>query len=371
MRGTGRGVFGALGIMLATSTLALTPPSPAGAVPPTLPAPNANGITLQSLSEVGGDPRMLDATVRTSAIFTPQPGATPSINPVVQPVKVRILLPAGYRAEPAQRYPVLYLLHGGADDGESWSKTGKGNVKSIVDASSFPGIVVMPEGGKAGWYSDWAGHTDGHFRPLWETFHVRQLVGWIDANFPTVAHRSGRTVAGVSMGGYGALRYAGRFPDVFSGVGVFSGGTNIREPGAQSIVNDSMWFYGAAFFWTGLLDGNFRVTGSTQQRMETVLGPAAGWGAVNPYDLASAYNAYDGEMVLYSGNSGSDANIGAWNTAFHDRLTAVGVDHRFCIGTGDHSWGYWREDLRDFLAQRYGGASASAACPNGWGAPRP
>jgi hypothetical protein len=99
MRGTGRGVFGALGIMLATSTLALTPPSPAGAVPPTLPAPNANGITLQSLSEVGGDPRMLDATVRTSAIFTPQPGATPSINPVVQPVKVRILLPAGYRAD--------------------------------------------------------------------------------------------------------------------------------------------------------------------------------------------------------------------------------------------------------------------------------
>jgi hypothetical protein len=43
-------------------------------------------------------------------------------------------------------------------DGESWSKTGKGNVKSIVDASPFPGIVVMPEGGKAGWHSDWAGH---------------------------------------------------------------------------------------------------------------------------------------------------------------------------------------------------------------------
>jgi S-formylglutathione hydrolase FrmB len=361
--------LGALGILLAASTLALTPGSPAGAVPPTLPAPNANGITLQSLAEVGGDPRVLDATLRTNAIFTPQAGATPSINPVVRPLRVRILLPAGYQTDPARPYPVLYLLHGGADDVESWSTTGKGNVRSIVDASPFRGIVVMPEAGKAGWYSDWVGSTDGHFRPLWETFHVRQLVGWIDANLNTIDDRSGRTVAGVSMGGYGALRYAARFPGVFSGVGVFSGGTNIREAGAQGIVNDSMWFYGAAFSWTGLFDGTFRVSGSTQHRMETVFGPASGWGAVNPYDLASAYNAYDGEMALYSGSSGSDSAIGTWNTAFHGRLDAAGVVHRFCIGTGDHSWGYWREDLRDFLAHRYG--TTPSSCPNGWGAPQP
>jgi S-formylglutathione hydrolase FrmB len=367
MKAFRRGLTGALGLALAASTLALVPATPVGAAPPPLPAPNSNGITLQSLTEVGGDTRMLDATMLTSAIFTP--GTNPTLNPVIQPVKVRILLPPGYQTNPAQPYPVLYLLHGGAADFEQWSKTDQGTVKSIVDASPFRGIVVMPEGGKSGWYSDWAGNTDGHFRPLWETFHVRQLVPWIDANFNTVDNRSGRTIAGVSMGGYGALRYAGRFPTVFSGLGVFSGGTDIRQAGAQDIINNSMWFYGAAFYWTGLLDGNFRVTGSTLQRMETVMGDDATWSTINPYDLANAYNAYDGEMALYSGNTGSDEGIGTWNNAFHTRLNQNGVVHRYCTGAGDHSWGYWREDLKDFLAHRFG--TTPSTCPNSWGAPRP
>jgi S-formylglutathione hydrolase FrmB len=76
-------------------------------------------------------------------------------------------------------------------------------------------------------------------------------------------------------------------------------------------------------------------------------------------------------MALYSGNSGSDATIGSWNTAFHVRLNTAGVDHRQCTGSGDHSWGYWRQDLRDILAQRFGTAAPSAPCPNAWGAPQP
>src|SRR5262245_30205869 len=101
MKRTGRGITGALAlIMVAASTLALGPASPAAAAPPTLPAPNSNGITLQSLTEVGGDARMLDATMLTGAIFTP--GTNPTLNPVIQPVRVRILLPAGYQTDPAR-----------------------------------------------------------------------------------------------------------------------------------------------------------------------------------------------------------------------------------------------------------------------------
>jgi S-formylglutathione hydrolase FrmB len=364
-----RASFGALGLGLAVSGLTLVPAAPAAAVPPTLPAPSSHGITLQSLAEVGGDERVLDATMTTAAIFSP--GTNPSINPVTKPVIVRILLPDDYQTDPDEPYPVLYLLHGGSGDHEDWSKTDEGNVKALVDASDFEGIVVMPEGGKSGWYSDWAGNTDGRFRPRWETFHVNQLVPWIDANFNTVDDRSGRSVAGLSMGGYGALRYAGRHPDVFSGLGVFSGGTDIRQPEAQTIVNDSMWFYGAAFFWTGLFDGTYRVTGDTHFRMETVFGDDTTWSTINPYDLAAAYDAYDGEMWLYSGETGTDEGIGTWNDAFHQELGDNGVDHRYCTGTGDHSWGYWRGDFVDFLDQRYGTASPSDTCPNSWGTPVP
>lgn len=67
----------------------------------------------------------------------------------------------------------------------------------------------MPEGGRVGWYADWYGETDGHFSPQWETFHVRQLIPWIDANFDTKATREGRALVGLSMGGLGTVRAAG------------------------------------------------------------------------------------------------------------------------------------------------------------------
>jgi S-formylglutathione hydrolase FrmB len=351
---------------------------PAGAAPPPLPAPNSHGITLASWTQVtanepASQPRLIDATVRTAKIF--RPGTSPSIDPTTVPVKVRILLPAGYDADRAQAYPVLYLLHGGAGGYADWSGT-NGDVENIVDRSPFRGIVVMPEGGRAGWYSNWRGETDGRFAPQWEDFHVRQLVPWIDANFNTVADRSGRGIAGLSMGGLGTLMYAGRFTDVFSRVGSMSAGTDLNEPGAQQIVADSMWQAGAAIGWTGLLDGSYRVTDSTQGRMETVFGPAGAngrWDSQNPSRMAAAYNAYDTRFGLYTGTgtgpTDGETQIGRWNDRFHDRLTAAGVQHRYCRGTGSHSWGYWRADLADFLAYAYGATPGS--CPNGWGAPTP
>jgi S-formylglutathione hydrolase FrmB len=285
---------------------------------------------------------------------------------------VRILLPANYQTAPATPYPVLYLLHGGGGGYADWSAGGSGDIKNVVAGTPFNGIVVMPEGGRAGWYSNWRGNTDGGFAPQWEDFHIRQLVPWIDANFNTLARREGRAVAGLSMGGLGALQYAGRFTSTFSRIGSFSAGTDLNEPGAQKIVADSMWQVGATIGNTGLLNGNYRVSGSTLQRMETVFGPTSGWATQNPYQMANAYNAYDTKFGLYSGQNTSslegERQIGQWNDRLHAQLGTNGVVHRYCTGTGSHSWGYWRADLRDFLFYAYG--TTPASCPNGWGAPR-
>src|SRR5205807_6226435 len=90
-----------------------------------------------------------------------------------------------------------------------------------------PVIVVMPDGGYDGFYSDWYGtDTDGHTpapAPAWETFHVRELIPWVDATFPTVIGRGGRAIAGISMGGFGTMSYAARHPDVFVAAASFSG----------------------------------------------------------------------------------------------------------------------------------------------------
>jgi S-formylglutathione hydrolase FrmB len=367
-----RGLVAVAAALVGTATLVTASSIPAGAAPPTLPAPSSNGITLVSWTQVtssegAGVPRLIDATMTTGAIY--RSGTHPQI-------KVRILLPANYQTDPATPYPVLYLLHGGGGGYTDWSDSGGGTVKSIVATSPFNGIVVMPEGGRAGWYSNWRGTTDGGFSPQWEDFHIRQLVPWVDANFNVVHNRSGRAIAGLSMGGTGTLEYAGRFTGTFSKVGAFSSGTDLTQPGAQQIVGDSMWLAGASIGWTGLFDGTYRVTGSTQSRMETVFGPAGAngrWDTQNPIQMAANYNAYDTKFGLYAGQNSSSSEgeqqIGQWNTAFHSRLNGAGVAHRWCTGTGTHSWGFWRQDLADFLRYAYG--TTPASCPNGWGAPTP
>src|SRR3954471_15746113 len=102
------------------------------------------------------------------------------------PVRVRILLPDGYRDDPRRRYPVLYLLHGSFDDAASW--TAKGDAERIT--AGQPLIVVMPattgKGNAGGWASDW--RNEGRSGPPeWETFTIGQLLPWIDSHYRTRA----------------------------------------------------------------------------------------------------------------------------------------------------------------------------------------
>jgi S-formylglutathione hydrolase FrmB len=381
--------------LLATSVAVLAPSAPAGALP-SLPAPSSHGITVSNWSDVAFDARLGDAVMQTDAVFGPT---------MRRDIRVRIYFPLSYDPARAEPYDVLYLLHGGGGDWTSWSNDNEGDIRDLVNGQSdFQGIVVMPEGGLAGFYSNWPGVTDGGFNPDWETFHVQQLVPWVDANFNTSGTRDGRVIAGLSMGGYGALRYAARHPDVFSAVGSFSGGTRLDNPGVQEIISEAMPAAGAAIgtlanFWAshGLTDGNYRVNrklpngdidpnacNQRSYRNGVVVGSGAARDAVDPYALAGAFNAYDGRFGLYAGNGGDpdfqfvdeadcdnpDAGerlIGQINRELHTRLQGQGVLHRWCHGNGQHEWAHWRNELLNFLNYVYG--DADAVCPNGWSPP--
>src|SRR5439155_12725137 len=86
----------------------------------------------------------------------------------------------------------------------------------------FPGIFVAPDGGAGGYYSDWY-NTGGGGPPMYETYHVDQLVPLIDQHFRTVGTRDGRALIGESMGGFGVLTYAARHPDLFGAAASLSG----------------------------------------------------------------------------------------------------------------------------------------------------
>jgi S-formylglutathione hydrolase FrmB len=358
--------------------LLLIDPAPLRAAPP-VPAPSqdSHGIHLDDWDPVdlgsGPSERLWEAKVRTPAIFE---------NGSSIPLKLRILFPADYMTQAAQRYPVLFLLHGGTGSYEDWSKleADAGSVQSVLDRTPFNVIVVMPEGGRSGWYSDWFGETDGGFTPLWETFHVDQLVPWVDGNFRTLATRANRSIAGLSMGGLGALKYAGANPDRFSAVGSFSGAVNLLYEPAQDTISNSMWFYGATVVDEGFSDTDYRVTfpGTNPEEEETLRminlfgEPVAGdWPHANPVAMAATYANHAIKVGLYSGRSlvwgdMGEQEIADMNDLLHEKLETNHVNYRYCSGFGKHHFSYWREDLHDFLYYVYGSERDTCTLNSGW-----
>jgi S-formylglutathione hydrolase FrmB len=277
---------------------------------PTAACARPDGLRL--LGERRLDARLVELTLRTSAV-----GA---------PTRVRVLLPRGYRGS-TRRYPVLYLLHGAADDYTSWTRSG--DAERLTAGLGL--IVVMPDTGPIGGYTDWFNGGRGG-APRWETYHPRQLLPFVDARFRTVARRGGRAIAGLSMGGFGAMSYAAGHPDHFAAAASFSGAVDSAHPGYVAI------------------------------SPVTVFGPFSSqevrWRGHNPVDLAP--NLRGLRLVVRTGNGrpggpfgggdGIEQVVHAMGMRFHARLRRLGIAHVWDdYGPGGHLWPYWRRDLRRTL----------------------
>jgi hypothetical protein len=136
--------------------------------------------------------------------------------------QVSVYLPPSYASEPRRRYPVVYWLHGFASaDRELITGIRQGlNIRLAMDSLLVAGaaremIIVMPNSRNA---FEGSFYANSPVTGQWEDFIVRDLVKWVDRRYRTVRTRSGRGIAGSSMGGFGALRIAMRNPDTYSAV---------------------------------------------------------------------------------------------------------------------------------------------------------
>jgi S-formylglutathione hydrolase FrmB len=131
-------------------------------------------------------------------------------------LQTRIVLPPNYT--PHHCWPVLYLLHGAGSPVE-WT----------ADALSaqLGAIMVLPGGGP-GWYVNW--WNGGTRSPGWEAWILRELVPLVDRRLPICPGRRDHSIAGLSMGAYGAVYLASQLPAYFGSVGSFSGTLNIERP---------------------------------------------------------------------------------------------------------------------------------------------
>jgi len=325
---------------LAATTI---PSATASAVsPPTVPSPictprsspPTTGLTELSRTTTG---RFVDLTLRSTAL----PGVTHTV----------VLLPAGYDGAPNTRYPVLYLLHGHGGGQNDWRDHDVEHLVTAADGTPLPVIVVMPDGGYDGWYSNWYGvDLDGHsgtVAPGWESFHIGELIPFVDATFRTEADRAHRAIAGLSMGGFGAMSYAARHPDLFASAAAFSG----------AVDTDINWPVG------GLAT---EVAANLPDRKEPDLcvwgdpiTQHANWQAHDPTAIAGHLRGL--RLFVSSGdgvpNRGDDTAAGAVEAGiFLMSKQFVRALHRAGIpvftdfyGNGVHAWGYWQRELTKYV----------------------
>ncbi|RYD82479.1 MAG: hypothetical protein EOP84_09335 [Verrucomicrobiaceae bacterium] len=134
-------------------------------------------------------------------------------------VGYQIYLPSGYKESSATtRYTVIYWLHGRGGS-ESRDQFPPAIVDEAIRTKAIPPVIVVyVNGGRWSWYTD---SPDGKW--LAETTIIRELIPHIDATYRTVADRRGRAIQGMSMGGHGALKFAFKYPELFSSVVSFAG----------------------------------------------------------------------------------------------------------------------------------------------------
>lgn len=237
------------------------------------------GLTL--LSSTPLDARLTELTFRSPSL--------------ADPVHVRVLVPREAAADPGARYPALYLLHGSPGSAAASTEL---DVEELTEGKGV--VVVMPDGGDDGWYTNWPDDA----RPRWETFHVRELIPWIEAHEPVIAARSKRAIAGVSMGGFGAMSYAARHPDVFAAAASYSGAVDLGTPPgvAPSIVGVAPWGP-----WTG---------------------SEIAWRGHNPKDLAANLRGVELQILFGDGYLGPDdleTRLAVESRSFADALATLGI----------------------------------------------
>jgi diacylglycerol O-acyltransferase / trehalose O-mycolyltransferase len=274
------------------------------------------------------DARTLDLTIDSPAMAADE--------------QVRLLLPPDRNTHPHKRWPVLYLLHGCCDSYVSWTRST--DVEQLTAGTDV--LVVMPEAGTDGFYSDWWNGGSGG-SPRWETFHLTELRQILERGFGAGPRRA---VAGLSMGGYGAMKYAET--GLFRAAASYSGVVDpLSNPGGvlASLYPDALW--GDPVAQRAIWVAN-DPTDHADLLHGVKLFVASGNGQPGPYDGTS--QATDGiEAEVYAESL---------NFVHALRQARVPVTTDF-YGPGHHAWPYWQQDLhRSFsmLMHAIGAQTASA-----------
>jgi diacylglycerol O-acyltransferase / trehalose O-mycolyltransferase len=250
--------------------------------------------------------------------------------------RVRLLTPEGWSGRhPGRTWPVLYLLHGCCDTYDSWTReTDLARIAALRKV-----LVVMPTAGEVGFYSNWLNH-GRRGPPAWETFHLVELRQILERGYGAGRRRA---IAGLSMGGLGAMVYAARDRGMFRAAASYSG---LLHP-----LGDTRWMLG--LFAAQALDP-LAIWGDPAENR-------AQWAAHDPTELAGQLRGVrlfvasgNGEPGPYESSGARRDRIEATtyreSRAFAARLRSLRIPLRTDFyGAGVHNWPYWQRELHRSL----------------------
>jgi S-formylglutathione hydrolase FrmB len=258
-----------------------------------------------------------------------------------QVIRYCVYLPAGYDAgaaeHPARRYPVLYFLHGLGDNEQTLFNSGGWTLVDELRNQHKMGdfLIVAPEGRRTFYINS----DDGSVR--YNDFFLQEFLPHIEGKYRIHSGRAGRAISGISMGGYGALRFAFAHPELFSAVSAQSAALITESPQALDSASQ-----------TGTPLGG--VLGAVFGKPINV----AHWNANSPFVLAKRNAPALRKTAIYF-NCGQDDNYGFEKgaAALHEELQKESVKHEYHAYPGDHGLTYFLShfaEVMEFHSKAFG-----------------
>jgi S-formylglutathione hydrolase FrmB len=240
-------------------------------------------------------------------------------------LKYTIYLPYDYETS-NRYYPVVYLLHGLGDNDMGWIQFGEANLiadECIATREIPPMILVMPDGGTSFYMNNF----DNSLR--YEDFFIQEFMPYVEKTYRIRAEKRYRGIAGLSMGGFGTLNFALKYPDKFAACVAFSAAL-FSEEGIMTTKAEG-WDWINKNLFGPYQDGEARLNNQYRNN--------------NPFDITKTKgkDAYR-DLRIYI-DCGDDDFLTDDNCRFHIHLNKLGIKHEFRMRDGIHNWPYWRSGL--------------------------
>lgn len=301
-------------------------------------------MALCALGMLGAQP----AAARTEKITVHSPAIAGNLEGNSPDRTVYVILPPSYDRAKQRRFPVIYFLHGF----NSTADTYMGRIPFDDDlkaAGKGPqeAIVVVPDS-----MTKWGGSmyssspTIGDF----ENFITRDLIGWVDGHYRTLARRESRGLVGHSMGGYGTLRLGMKYPELFGALYAMNPCCQIPRPAALADPKFENVSVEEALKLDWMSRGNFAVASAWSPNPQrppffSDLGTRDGkpddfvlaqWAANSPAAMAAQYVPALKGMAGIAIDTGDTDFVRPDDELIHAQLTKLGVPHDYELYVGDH-----------------------------------